>query len=339
MHRIPYGQNNTNSSSDRPAVFLQHGLLSSSADFVVTGPEQAFAFILADAGYDVWMGNARGNTFSRKHISLSPESSEFWDFSWHQIAIYDLPAMIDYVTQTTGQPKIHYAGHSQGTTSFFILMSLRPEYNDKIRLAHMMAPVAYMSNVMSPFVRAVSPFVDQLEWAASLFGVDEFLPNSEIMARGGYYTCRDESPFQEVCANVLFLIGGYNSEQLNRTMLPAILENIPAGAATDQLLHYAQEVNSGEFREWDFGLLENLQRYGNANPPEYPLERITCPIALHYGNNDWLAAVQDVERLAPRLNSSIGQFLVPEFNHFDFLWAIDAKTLLYDNIMSLMEGY
>jgi lysosomal acid lipase/cholesteryl ester hydrolase len=50
-----------------------------------------------------------------------------------------------------------------------------------------------------------------------------------MMIDGGKLVCKDESPFQEVCANVLFLLCGYNSAQLNRTIIPAILENTPAG--------------------------------------------------------------------------------------------------------------
>lgn len=72
------------------------------------------AYILADQGYDVWIGNARGNKYSRAHTYLDPDSGvDFWDFTWHQIGIYDIPAMIDYVLEQTGQEDMFYIGHSQ----------------------------------------------------------------------------------------------------------------------------------------------------------------------------------------------------------------------------------
>lgn len=58
-----------------------HGLQSSSADWVIAGRRISLAFQLSDSGYDVWMGNARGNTYSKQHISISTESNEFWNFS------------------------------------------------------------------------------------------------------------------------------------------------------------------------------------------------------------------------------------------------------------------
>lgn len=104
------------------------------------------------------MGNARGNVYSRKHVSYDPDGSRsdrerFWTFSWHEIGVIDIPAMIDYVLESTNQTKLFYIGHSQGTTSFFVMCSERPEYNEKIKMMHALAPVAYMNNAISPVLR------------------------------------------------------------------------------------------------------------------------------------------------------------------------------------------
>lgn len=59
------------------------------------------------------------------------------------MGIYDLPAMLDYVLNNTNQKSLHYIGHSMGTTMLFTLLSVRPEYNAKIKLGLCLAPVAF----------------------------------------------------------------------------------------------------------------------------------------------------------------------------------------------------
>lgn len=215
LHRIPHGRNFTRSPESQ-IVLLQHGLLCSSIDWVITGPERSLAFILADAGYDVWMGNFRGNSHSRNHLYLTPETKSFWDFSWHEMGLYDLPAMIDYVLAQTNKSQLHYIGHSQGTTSFFVMASMRSEYNQHIRTMNALSPIAFMSHLKSPIVRLMAIFIDEITWVLKMLGVYEFLPSSELLIQGGSILCNEQSPFIEVCANVLFLIGGYNSKQLDR---------------------------------------------------------------------------------------------------------------------------
>lgn len=39
------------------------------------------AFRLSDLGYDVWLGNTRGNIYSRKHAWLDIDTPEYWQFS------------------------------------------------------------------------------------------------------------------------------------------------------------------------------------------------------------------------------------------------------------------
>lgn len=73
-------------------------------------------FVLANLGYDVWLGNSRGVEYSKDHMFLSTKSKEYWEFSWSEMGDYDLPAMIDLAINKTGVAKVTYVGHSMGTT-------------------------------------------------------------------------------------------------------------------------------------------------------------------------------------------------------------------------------
>ena len=44
----------------------------------------------------------------------------FWQFSWDQMGLYDLPTMLQYVRDLTGK-QIIYIGHSMGTTAFWVM--------------------------------------------------------------------------------------------------------------------------------------------------------------------------------------------------------------------------
>lgn len=105
---------------------------------------------LADLGYDVWMLNNRGIKYSTEHQYLDPESSAYWNFSFHEMGIYDAPNTIDYILETTNQKSLFCIGHSQGGAVLAIMLSKLPEYNSKIKLAIHLAPGVYVSNVLRP---------------------------------------------------------------------------------------------------------------------------------------------------------------------------------------------
>lgn len=133
-------------------AFLMHGLFRNSADFLATGPNIALAYYLADNGFDVWLGNARGTKFCNEHEKHSQASKKFWQFSFHEIGRYDVSAMIDFILEHTKEKKTFYAGHSQGTCSLLVLLSLLPPYIDKIKEAHLMTPAAFMKHSTSPML-------------------------------------------------------------------------------------------------------------------------------------------------------------------------------------------
>lgn len=129
---------------------------------------------MADSDYDVWLGNARGNAYSTDHVTHNPHGSQrhrnkFWSFSFHEIGYYDVPASIDFILGLTNQKQLQYIGHSQGAAAFFVMMSERPDYNEKIEQMHALAPAVFLSQCKSPIIRAVVPFLTYLVVSSTPF--------------------------------------------------------------------------------------------------------------------------------------------------------------------------
>lgn len=102
IHRV-YPKNI--SRSFKNPVLLVHSAFTTSLYFLNSGQNISIGFYLADNGYDVWLGNVRGSKFSTAHKWLSTESSDYWKFSFHEMGVFDLPPMIDYVINKAGKKK------------------------------------------------------------------------------------------------------------------------------------------------------------------------------------------------------------------------------------------
>lgn len=60
-------------------------------------------------------------------------------------------ATIDYILEHSNQSKLAYISDSQGAAVIFVTLSEFPKYNDKVSIAHLMAP-AVMFKYMHPVV-------------------------------------------------------------------------------------------------------------------------------------------------------------------------------------------
>lgn len=105
------------------------------------------AFSLADEGYDVWIGNFRGTRYSSNHTTLDKAHMKYWDFSFHEMGIYDVPAMLSYIYSIRNQ-KVIYVGFSMASTTAFIYSSMFPEEAQKMmKVIVAMAPIAFLRDV------------------------------------------------------------------------------------------------------------------------------------------------------------------------------------------------
>ncbi|KAK2588911.1 hypothetical protein KPH14_001769 [Odynerus spinipes] len=340
FHRIPNSPL-SDTSKKKPVVFVQHGMTASSDTWVMFGPKKDLPFILADAGYDVWLGNFRGNTYCRSHARLTTDDPIFWQFSYHDVGMHDTPAYIDYVLNYTDSNKLFYIGHSMGTSVSYVMLSMKPSYNDKMRLVISLAPVSYFKHKFTPALQRVLDNVPQFKKILSSNGIYDVVPQSKIYKKLAKSACTDKSIFQPICESIYFMISGRDKAQLNSTALSYIMNYVPAGISTQSLLHYYQNIMTGEFKAYDYGYEDNMAHYKQSKPPVYDVGKITAPVALIYGINDVLTNEEDARELYKRLPNVAAFEPVPYecFSHLDFIVGNDAKSLVYDRILNLMKEF
>uniref|UniRef100_A0A6I8NWF8 Lipase n=1 Tax=Ornithorhynchus anatinus TaxID=9258 RepID=A0A6I8NWF8_ORNAN len=329
INRIPRGVD-----TSRPVVFLQHGLLGDASNWVLNLANNSLGFMLADAGYDVWLGNSRGNTWSRKHKTLSVDEDEFWAFSYDEMARFDLPAVINFILQKTGQEQIYYVGYSQGTTMGFIAFSSMPELAQKIKMYFALAPVATVKYAKSPGTKLLLlPDI----MIKGLFGTKEFLQQHKFLRQFVIHFCR-QAVLDKLCSNIILLLGGFNLKNLNMSRANVYVAHAPAGTSVQNIIHWSQAVSSGELQAFDWGSeTKNQQKSNQPTPLKYQIRDMTIPTAIWSGGQDWLSDPEDVRLLLAQVTNLVYHKNIPEWAHMDFIWGLDAPHRLYNEIIDLMQ--
>jgi len=336
VYRIPSGRFESVQGSQQPkrVVFLQHGLLDSSWTWVANYPDESLGFILADNGYDVWFGNSRGNFYSKAHVTYPVNSAQFWDFTWDEMAKYDLPAVLSYILETTGQKNLSYIGHSQGTIQALAAFSNNQTIAAMVNFAVLLAPVAYVHHTSGLLPIMADLDLDVL---ILLFGFREFLPDATILQKLAPDVCQW---FEWGCEDFLFLIVG-GSNNLNQSRVEVYISETPAGTSVKNMAHWSQSVRAEVFQMFDYGTVENILHYGQRTPPQYHLENFHVPCALYYGGNDILADPTDVATLLSDIPSQyiMQSLLQPQFAHLDYTWGYDkdAKAMYADVLTQLAK--
>uniref|UniRef100_A0A0E0EPA7 Lipase n=1 Tax=Oryza meridionalis TaxID=40149 RepID=A0A0E0EPA7_9ORYZ len=346
LQHIPHGKNKA-ADSTGPPVFLQHGLFQGGDTWFINSAEQSLGYILADNGFDVWIGNVRGTRWSKGHSTFSvhdkvntlhwnewralglrrsgdgdissgkcsillrirgkwwqaqgvrqeagavkgkphlcPARKLFWDWSWQELAEYDLLAMLGYVYTVT-QSKILYVGHSQGTIMGLAALTM-PEIVKMISSAALLCPISYLDHVSASFVlRAVAMHLDQM----------------------------------------LVTMGIH---QLNFRSVRCILV---------RTIDLSEVIRKGTFAKYDYGLLGNLRRYGHLRPPAFDLSSIpeSLPIWMGYGGLDALADVTDVQRTIRELGSTPELLYIGDYGHIDFVMSVKAKDDVYVDLIRFLR--
>lgn len=313
----------------RKPVILQHGLLGSSDDWLMLGKEKSLAYKLVNAGYDVWLPNARGNIYSRGHKTMS---SNYWNFSWQEIGQYDLASVIDYIIPIVKKESHHtavfisYIGHSMGASALLALLSTNPRYNSHIRLAILLAPLAFMDDSIVNLEKIVQFSAKYPKNMAEILGngltdPSKHLPswwidNLDHQCVGG----------SAMCANPLFFIAGPVFGQWDECLKADVLNHLPSGGSINTIAHYAQCAKNNGFQQF--------------NGSEFRLDQITVPIAIFSSSSDALATEHNVEKLYFKLVNPISYLVIRSrrFSHTEFVWGLLANRFVYTQVVRMLGG-
>ncbi|CAG9781851.1 unnamed protein product [Diatraea saccharalis] len=314
-------------------VLLHHGILGSSDDWILLGPKKSLPYLLIAAGYDVWLVNARGNKYSRTHIKKDVNDDTFWDFSWHEIGLFDLAAVIDYIKdRNDNDVQLNFIGYSMGATALLVLLSVLPEYNFSVKIAILLAPLVFMHEVKGPLQLIAEHYNSD---TLRLLGIREHSPLQELPPNLVKLFCED---YTNLCHNILLLLAN-GAQKVNEELSSKILTYTPGGSSTKTIVHYIQSIKSGQFRMFDMDIKKNFMKYGSSYPPAYNLQNVRLPIVLFFSTGDWLSSVPDIETLLSYLPylKHYHNVASNDFDHLDFMWSNDADVLVYYIILEILN--
>jgi len=318
LQRIPYGRNGRRNVSN--IIILQHGLMDTSATWVINSPQQSLAFILADNGYDVWLANSRGNKYADGNIYWDPSDNQFWAWNWDQHASIDIPTVIDYITSYTSIRTVSFVAHSQGATSAIACFSTNITAAKHVKVLVALAPVTYLYNQISPLLSSLSTL--HADYILSLLGDRRFVPTPQALHTILGSVC---TVTPAICNNVLGSLFG-TSTQLNTSRIPVYTAHWPDSTSIQNLIHWIKSTRDKSYESYN----------GTSYFPQY----IGTPLVVYYGDGDYLADPQDVQRLLTAAGSqAVYSKKISGYTHMDFTWSYTAASTIYQDMLSILQKF
>lgn len=333
LHRIP-AQSDGADNNDSPLrpVLIIHGFMQSSEAFAIRQKTtDSLPLVLADAGYDVWLGNNRGNKYSHKHLHKKPKHEDFWDYSLDDLARFDLPSMIDHVLAQTGAKSLTLIGFSQGTAQSFAYLS-NPTVSSKVNLFIALAPVSIPRGFSNPIADSLARA--RPDFIFLIFGKRALLPFTlfwrNYLPREKYVKLIDFS---------LKFLFGWTTECLAESEKPLLYSHLYSHTSVKTIVQWFQSIQTGKFQMFDDYMLNSgSESYSGYSVPEYQIGQIRTPVACFCGGRDTLPQTSLLLSSLPA-EKKVLVHVEERYEHLDFMWAKDVAQTIYPKILGLLEKY
>ena len=327
-------------SAQKYPVILCHGF-SYNLLFWDLADEVSLPRYLARQGYDVWSLSLRGSCPSSQplasalrrvgHFHLEPEmiktlqkrltDVKMTDWSVDDHINNDVPAAIKFVMEKTGQPKVHWVGHSMGAMIIFAYLSGAPPYQTK-----QIKSITALAAPMTVFHPLNDPLGFLLEQELAL-KVGSKIMGSSAPATFGAIFGDFNTPM-----NKLF----YNNDNISEGVLRAMFQKAEEEIAPSQFKQLMNMVRTERFTSLD-GRKDYTALLG----------QITTPAYLLVGTVDNMASTDAVRFLYRQIAGKEKRFGLfgrvsshhNDYGHNDIVIGKYAQKEVYPTILSWLDGF
>ena len=313
VHRFPH--------PGSPAVVLQHGLFDTSATWVLNGPSESLGFLLYSAGFDVFLANARGNSYSGPPFS--------WDFTWDDHARYDIPAVLALVTRVTGgRPPLGLVAHSQGGTATLAWMSQLQSGGAAVpRYLALLAPVGFLAHQQSKLMAAMAQF--RVDNSLNFLSPGPFSFNSPVAKSLLTSVC---GALHDLCHDIAGALFG-----------PPIACNV---SRTDVYAgHWPDVTSNRNLAQWIANARTGAFAFRDGTPVNVSLPDVDAGgpsvVEIYGGVQDLLSDPQDLQMLAGRLGYGSGRVsgnLTTQYSHMGFTWSYSLMDDVYGPMLKTLHS-
>jgi len=318
------------------SVILQHGLLDGAFSFLILG-EDSLAKKLCDEGYTLYLPYIRGTQFSRSHLDYdSSINSDYWDFSFDQMAQYDLPSIVNYAKQRDEVEKVYYIGHSQGTLIYFLSYMNNPEFLEKnIEKFIALGTVPNVNNAPHVLIKLfekskilnILPFKNFLTFPKDIGQI--FVPFCTSKAK--------------ILCNSILSFAFSGAKETGRIDYERLGKNIylyePGGTSVQNMKHWIQIYTAKKLQKYDYGSKsENKKHYGTEKPPVYDLDKFkkySIPSLMTISDADPFSNPQDVLEFINNIEDKnvVNLLSLSNYNHIDYFWADSAIEDVFPKVL------
>jgi len=307
---------------------------------------ESLGFILADAGFDVWLASWRGHAYSRNHVTLDPDGDEYWKFGLDEMGRYDVAGTIRYVHNVTGQ-KVVTMAEGFGAGIVLIGLATRPEINDMINLNVGLSPTCTMHRSS----RHVGSVIFSIDITTAIKVVDGILDGFGIeITKVGFkepsiIKCILGVPAKFVsgailATNLVAQMGIYGTGSINVSRIPVYAAHFPHEVSLVLAKQIGLGMMTNEVGPWDWGREENIRRYGTAEPQLYDFKKFTSKYLVLRTFNDIVKDRVDSEDFRSRIPADHDFYYVPDktWHHMSYIFSTGGKAAVYDYLIDYIRN-